>query len=156
LGEASPLVSVPASAAVGGFTDWARQALDKALAGDPTLPEFLGGQGQYDIDSIGEATLDGALHGILGVGFEKTLTRAASAFAVGGRSMAADPVMQAQWVALREEAQRRGITLTSEQVSNLRGLLGTKRVLGLRPGSSDLILDVRTGRWLGTAPPPAH
>jgi hypothetical protein len=144
---------VPASAAVGGFTDWARQVLDKALAGEPVVPEFLGGQSKYDYGSIGEATLEGALHGVADVGIDKIVSRTASAMA--DRAMAADPVMQAQWVALWQEAQRRGVTLTTQRESKLRGLLDTERALGLRPGTSDLILDARTGRWLGAAPSPA-
>jgi hypothetical protein len=155
LSEASPLVSVPAAAAVSGFTDWARQALDKALAGEPTVPEFLGGRGEYDYGRIGEAAIDGAVEGMLHVGVHKVFAHAASGIGTIDRTMATDPVMQAQWVALWEEAQRRGITLTQGQTSNLRRLLATERELGARPGTLDLIYDAHTGRWLPASPLPA-
>jgi hypothetical protein len=143
LSELSPFVSVPAGAAVAYFTDWARQALDKILAGEPVFRDMFDEPARYDYESMADQA------GSAGFGRAARLGIEAFNTAVGTNA-----VMQAKWLAAHDEALRRGTTLTFNQTAGLCALMEKERDIAENAATFDLIYDSRTKRWLQAIPKP--
>jgi hypothetical protein len=118
--------SIPAAGIAATATDAARQWLDKSLAEEPTNPF---GEAKYDYGSMAkEAALNTLAQGG-GVGLSRLATRNP----YGVRAGEAGNISRAQiaeWQALMDEGTRRGINLSTPQVTNLSSLQQRMRQLG--------------------------
>ena len=142
-------LSVPVAAIAAGLTDWARQALDKVLAGEPAVP-FAGAD--YDLMNMaGQAALAGGGQGIA-FGLTKWLTRNPMGIEIYDRVHLANRAEQAKWAALAAEAQARGVTLTTAQKTGLRSLLVKERQLSRWPETADMLYSTRETQWRGQIP----
>lgn len=124
--------SIPVAGLAAGGADVARQALDRALAGEPLDIDYLNAAGQGALAGAGQA---------VGMGLAKSFSRDALGVAAMDRAAAMSPQLQAETGRLVEEANRRGIPLSAGQATGLRSVQQTERQLGRRPETADMMAD---------------
>lgn len=118
--------SVPLASGAAALTDWARQALDKAIAGEPLNP-FDGAD--YNVGSIAGQAAEAGLGQLIGVGVTKYLNRNPIYIQESDRLATANKADQMKWQALEAEAERRGVHLSAGQITGLRSLMTKERQL---------------------------
>lgn len=125
--------AIPVAAGTAAVTDIARQALDKATAGE-----------EVDID-YGNAAMQGA-GSVVGEGMGKLAGRILSNNPLGvgawEKVRALDPAKILSAQDLMAEAKSRGVTLTVAEATDLRSLLQQQRQLGRYDETSKIINDV--------------
>ena len=141
--------SIPAIGGVAFVTDWARQAIDKLLAGEPLVP-FAGAEYDYaNMAGHGALAMGGQA---VGVGIGRMLTKNPMGIEAWERQRAMDIVEQARWRALDEEAKRRGITLSVGQKTGLRSLMAKERQLMRFPETADMVSEFRDAQRMTQIP----
>jgi hypothetical protein len=145
--------SIPIAAVTAGLTDWARQAVDKVLAGEPAVP-FAGAEYDY-LNMFGHAGLAAGGQGIA-VGLNSWLTRNPMGIEAFDRLNALDKVEQAKWAALEGEAMARGVSLSAGQKTGLRSLMAKERQLSRYPETADMMQRFRDNQWKAEIPQAAY
>lgn len=127
---APPALKIPAAGAAAGAVDLGRQALGNVLAGSSPLDNlsYSNAAGQAALAAGGELGGEAAVLG-LNKAFGRNSLRAAGSDVPRLR----DPIALQQWEQLRLEAQRRGITLTPGNVTQVRSLLAAERQIYRQP-----------------------
>lgn len=143
-------LSIPVAGFTAGLTDWARQAVDKALRGDPLVPF---GQGDsYDYwNMAGHAGLAMGSQAIA-VGVNKLLTNNPMGVEAFDRINAMDQVEKAKWAAIDQEAKSRGVTLSQGQRTGLASLMQKERQLSRYGETADFMQKFRDDQRLGQIP----
>lgn len=142
---AGPGASIGASAGAAGATDFARQLLDRGLAGEPLLEnyDYLNTAGQTAAGGLGEA---------LGLGAVRMFSRNPLGLNTFDRLAASQPEQMAEWAALRDEANRLGIGLSLGDLTGLPSLRVQERALRRYPEAADIFDDHIRARNLEEVP----
>ena len=99
--------SIPMAAIAAGLTDWARQAVDKVLAGEDAIP-FAGAD--YDYLNMGGHAFQAGTSQAIAVGVNRLLTGAGpEGLSSADKARLASEVEKQKWAALDAEAEAGGI-----------------------------------------------
>ncbi len=138
-------VSIGAATVAAGLTDWARQALDKVIAGEDAVP-FAGAD--YDF-------LNMAGHGALAAGGQ-AMALGVNRLLQGGaplgvseadRARIVSQVEKQKWAALEAEAEARGVKLSAGQKTGLASLMQKERQLSRYSETADTMQEFKQGQW---------
>lgn len=122
--------SILAAGAAAGAADLARQAADRALAGeDWTNLSYRNAAGHAVMNAAGQA---------VGVGINKLRQRNPLGVAPHDRVQAMSPAEQQRWRELYAEAKRRGVDLTVGETTDLRSLAQLERYLRRHDDTADM------------------
>lgn len=140
---AGGVLSSGAAGVAAGGTDIARQALDKALAGEPIDIDWWNSLGHGVQNSIAQAL------GVLGV---KAFTRNPLGVGATDRMTAIDPAKRAEWEALHKDASDQGVNLSVGQATGLPSLMQAERQLGSHEATTDRMGAFRQNQRLSEIP----
>lgn len=126
------LPSVGIAAGAAGVTDFARQATDRWLAGEPLNTDWLNVGGQAALAAVGQG---------VGVGAAKLLTSNPLSVGTYDRLKAIDPRVQQAATDLEADAKARGVDLSAGQSTGLSSVMQQERMLGRFPETTDTVFN---------------
>ena len=136
--------SILAAGAAAGAADLARQAADRALAGeDWTDLSYRNAAGHAALNAAGQA---------VGVGINRVRQKNPLGVQPYDRLKTRDPVEQQKWRELYDEANRRGVDLSVGEASNLRSIRAQERALRTLPETTDKFDDFIRNRNTNQVP----
>lgn len=139
---APPILKIPAAGAAAGVVDLGRQALGNYFSKSPLNDlSYWNAGGQAALAAGGELAGTAAIGGYNRLFGRNTLRAAGSDIPT-----LRDPRNMAQYQALALEAQRRGITLTPGNLTNVRSLVAAERQLGRQPEGQDALYQMNSRR----------